>query len=282
VTGVQTCALPIYIPEGLRRKILAKLHIIKKRMEEDGFSKENVYNEDINYHIKFDRGDDVKGRLLYYTPDRRKASLPLYDITGIGRAKDNDLILDYDPDVSGKHSRIIYEKGSFFIEDLGSTNGIFINDSRINSKLELKHNDKIRIGSVHFVFIEINPKKEVSPATSVTNAPEPAKLVYCKYGRRKISCPLNKDLITIGRAGDNDVVLEFDLEISGRHAKIIKEDIKYIIEDLGSTNGTFVNGSRINSPVILKHKDKIRTGYVKFTFLNPRGKYTEPLSTFLF
>jgi len=274
--------LKLHIPEGLRRKILAKLHIINKRMEEEGFSEKKVYNEDINYDIKLDRGDDVRGSLLYYSPDRRKVSLPLYDITGIGRAKDNDLILDYDRDVSGKHSRIIYEKGSFFIEDLGSTNGTFINDRRINSKLELKHNDKIGIGSVHFVFIETNPKKEVSSPPSVTNAPEPAKLVYCKYGRRKISCPLNKDLITIGRAGDNDVVLEFDLEISGRHAKIIKEDVKYIIEDLGSTNGTFVNGSRINSPVTLKHKDKIRTGYVKFTFLNPQGKYTEPLSAFLF
>jgi len=68
----------------------------------------------------------------------------------IGRKQDNDEVID-NPAVSGHHARIIEEKGAFFIEDLGSTNGTFVNDAKIQ-KHQLKNTDRIGIGKHLLVY----------------------------------------------------------------------------------------------------------------------------------
>jgi pSer/pThr/pTyr-binding forkhead associated (FHA) protein len=62
----------------------------------------------------------------------------------IGRKPDNDLVID-NPAVSGHHARIVQEEGAYVIEDLGSTNGTFVNDKRIE-KRPLKDHDRVLIG----------------------------------------------------------------------------------------------------------------------------------------
>lgn len=63
----------------------------------------------------------------------------------------------------------------------------------------------------------------------------------------------------IGREAFNDIVL-YDPEVSRNHAHIQYHQGRYIIEDLGSTNGTFVNGKRITAPVPLHNGDTIEMG----------------------
>lgn len=70
-------------------------------------------------------------------------------ISLIGR-KNANLILN-DETVSRQHARIYFENGNYIIEDMGSTNGTFLNGNKI-SRSELKINDKIRIGSVELTF----------------------------------------------------------------------------------------------------------------------------------
>jgi pSer/pThr/pTyr-binding forkhead associated (FHA) protein len=71
--------------------------------------------------------------------------------------------------------------------------------------------------------------------------------------------PLNKQsALTIGRRGDNHVVIE-NLAVSGHHAKIIPHEKGYVLADLKSKNGTFVNGRRIKT-YLLKHKDVVTVG----------------------
>lgn len=65
--------------------------------------------------------------------------------------------------------------------------------------------------------------------------------------------------LTIGRVQGNDIVLPKG-NISKRHSRIVLRDGKFIIVDLKSTNGTFVNGKRISSPQVLKDSDKIYIG----------------------
>ncbi|PIV67276.1 MAG: phosphopeptide-binding protein, partial [Nitrospirae bacterium CG01_land_8_20_14_3_00_44_22] len=57
--------------------------------------------------------------------------------------------------------------------------------------------------------------------------------------------PLDKDTVTIGRNPGNDIHID-NLAISGFHAKLINRGGRFFIEDLNSTNGTFVNGKRIS------------------------------------
>lgn len=67
------------------------------------------------------------------------------------------------------------------------------------------------------------------------------------------------DYLTIGRAEDNLVSLS-DKYVSSHHLKIYIRNNEYILEDLGSTNGTFVNDRKINGKVIVRKGDKIKVG----------------------
>ena len=63
-------------------------------------------------------------------------------------------------------------------------------------------------------------------------------------------------MLSLGREAGNDLVVE-DPQISRRHARLTRQGHSYLLEDLGSTNGTFVNGSRVSTPVLLANGDLI-------------------------
>lgn len=65
--------------------------------------------------------------------------------------------------------------------------------------------------------------------------------------------------ITVGRLEDNDLVLQKN-NVSKRHARLMYSDGRYVVSDLHSTNGTYINGRRITAPVVLKEGDKIYVG----------------------
>src|SRR5215470_7908876 len=70
---------------------------------------------------------------------------------------------------------------------------------------------------------------------------------------------LEGDQITIGRDSTNGIVIN-DAEISRRHARLTYQGGKYVLEDLGSTNGTFVNGQRLAGPRVLKAGEVVSFG----------------------
>ena len=69
----------------------------------------------------------------------------------IGRAKDCDIIID-DPIVSRKHAEVSCEGGSYFIRDLESRNGTFVNDEEVKVQRKLEEGDRIQIGNTIFSF----------------------------------------------------------------------------------------------------------------------------------
>jgi hypothetical protein len=70
---------------------------------------------------------------------------------------------------------------------------------------------------------------------------------------------LTKEVSLIGRDVTNDVVIG-DAEVSRQHARITRTPGGYVLEDLGSTNGTFVNGERLTTPRVLNPGDLIALG----------------------
>src|SRR6185436_6684469 len=70
---------------------------------------------------------------------------------------------------------------------------------------------------------------------------------------------LEGDQLTIGRDSANEIVIN-DAEISRRHARLTYQGGKYVLEDLGSTNGTFVNGQRLAGPRVLKPGEVVSFG----------------------
>lgn len=70
---------------------------------------------------------------------------------------------------------------------------------------------------------------------------------------------LTKEVNLIGRDVTNDVVIG-DAEVSRQHARVTRTPGGYVLEDLGSTNGTFVNGERLTTPRVLNPGDLIALG----------------------
>src|SRR5512147_2718014 len=70
---------------------------------------------------------------------------------------------------------------------------------------------------------------------------------------------LEGDQMTIGRDSTNEIVIN-DAEVSRRHARLTFQGGKYVLEDLGSTNGTFVNGQRLAGPRVLKPGEVVSFG----------------------
>jgi pSer/pThr/pTyr-binding forkhead associated (FHA) protein len=71
--------------------------------------------------------------------------------------------------------------------------------------------------------------------------------------------PLDKSELHVGRDVTNDLVIS-DEKVSRRHARLYSEGDQYVVEDLGSTNGTFINGARLSGPHLLRAGEQITFG----------------------
>ena len=85
--------------------------------------------------------------------------------------------------------------------------------------------------------------------------------------------PLDKPVIRIGRQMENDIVFHEEF-VSRFHAEIRFEDGKYILQDNGSTSGTFVNGRKIDR-CVLNSGDLISIGTIQMMFVNNNAKLIE-------
>lgn len=85
-------------------------------------------------------------------------------------------------------------------------------------------------------------------------------------------------LMTIGRSQQNDLVLAASTT-SRRHAWVWRQGDQVIVEDLGSTHGTYVNGQRLSAPRFLNHNDVLWLGQAQLTFVSdydPASAKTPP------
>jgi hypothetical protein len=125
---------------------------------------------------------------------------------------------------------------------------------------------------VWIVAKELRGTPEAAPVPSRAAAPPPAKPAKTREWRLVINEPKAergqsftiKADSTIGRGGGCTVPITFDTFASQVHAKASPRDGDLWIEDIGSTNGTIVNGKRIEHPVKLRKGDKVKVGETLF------------------
>ncbi|NOY66075.1 MAG: FHA domain-containing protein [Gammaproteobacteria bacterium] len=101
-----------------------------------------------------------------------------------------------------------------------------------------------------------------------------AKLIMTLDGAILREYPITKDSFGIGRRHGNDVQVN-DMTISGRHVLLTTIGIDTFVEDLGTTNGTMVNGNYV-SKLLLMHGDIIQVGAHQFTYFTQEDMDYEP------
>jgi pSer/pThr/pTyr-binding forkhead associated (FHA) protein len=110
----------------------------------------------------------------------------------------------------------------------------------------------------------------INQGTDVPEIPTPrhlwdtAQLVVSRGPQAGLEFPLRTALVTIGRRRDNDIALA-DTTVSARHAEIRVVDDRYLISDLGSLTGTYVNRLPV-SQVELRHGDEVWIGRHRMHF----------------
>jgi pSer/pThr/pTyr-binding forkhead associated (FHA) protein len=185
----------------------------------------------------------------------------------IGRVvPEHDGRLGDDPEISRRHARVSRgSDGQLTIEDLGSANGTFVNDERIAAPRTLAVGDVVKMGKtvLHVTAGSAEQSGTLRPARQAPAAAiaEPtAELVVTSGlapGRR---LALNDELV-IGRGVNGEGRLSDDPDLSRRHARIGRDARGQVtIEDLGSANGTFVNGGRVRGRQPLNLGDSVQVG----------------------
>jgi pSer/pThr/pTyr-binding forkhead associated (FHA) protein len=98
-----------------------------------------------------------------------------------------------------------------------------------------------------------------SPRPSLRTRKTANNIVITEGALEGTVIPLGTTPITIGRAADSTIVLDDDF-VSTNHARLTPNGKQWVIEDLGSTNGTWIDRDRVNAPTVLRPRVTIRIG----------------------
>ena len=208
------------------------------------------------------------------------------DVCRIGRDPGNEVTLD-DSGSSRRHCRISHDGRDWVLEDLQSANGTFLNDERVD-RVKLADGDQIKIGASVMTFsvagaaaseggeIVLEGGESSEPAgapakaakAAKAKAPEnaPFEIAFTRGERAGERVPVAGERVTFGRKTSNTISLK-DAKISGVHCEVGVEDGRPVLRDLGSTNGTFLEGKRIDE-IVLDHGDRVVVGDSEFVLVD--------------
>ncbi|HET8622034.1 MAG TPA: FHA domain-containing protein [Gemmatimonadales bacterium] len=206
-------------------------------------------------------------------------------------------------DVSRRHAQIELGEAGYVLVDM-STNGTFVNGTRIEGSRLLQRADVIRVGADEFRFYADAARPTVppppppgppdlskpppgaehrlhntmmgapkfgtpplpGPVTPIAPTLAPIASLLVRSGTLKGKrLPIRIPVVNVGRGDFNDLVIP-EPSVSASHAKLQRREGIWVIADLGSTNGTFVDGERINDETPLGPGSTIRFGEVATLF----------------
>ncbi|MGV3720176.1 MAG: FHA domain-containing protein [Actinomycetota bacterium] len=220
-------------------------------------------------------------RLLDAATNRELALNP--GLNTVGR-ENADVVLP-DPTVSRRHAQVTLSDGRLLVEDLGSTNGTFVGGRpvRAGESATAFSGDAVRFGNVNLTLAlpgaPERPADAAPDAAPVAAAPaedrgEPIATLRLADG---IEFSLYEGVNSIGRRSSNNIVLP-DAFASGKHAEIeCGTDGTATLTDLGSTNGTFINGERVapHTPLPLVNGSAFRLAKSEVTFYSTAAPAAE-------
>lgn len=215
------------------------------------------------------------------------------EVTRLGRAPDNEVLIDADAAVVSRHHAEIRKNGEqFVITDLKSFNGTLVNGQRITAAVTLCGGDQIQLGAGGPILRLIDPAHPAPPPQQIREGLQSSAQASVPPEFRQIAAMARRETIvakgtgtlpssavpgaaepqllarlsfdhrlqlSIGRAPDNDIRLD-GLQISNHHARFALSNGAVTVEDAGSTNGVYVNGERIIGRRQIQLADVIQIG----------------------
>ena len=227
------------------------------------------------------------GRVVSLTDGRE------YVITGaslvFGREAGCDVVVS-GKDVSRRHAEIVHTPRGYVVVD-SSTNGTFVNEEQVQGQRILARTDVIRMGEEQFRFYAEAAPLTASAAPAPALAASPEQLKHTVHGIEAVAppspprptgaafasflvrsgglmgqrLPVKTPVVNLGRADYNDIVLP-DPSISTSHAKLQRREGVWVLVDLDSTNGTFVEGEQVKGEAPLGPGAMVRLGDVQLLF----------------
>lgn len=210
-----------------------------------------------------------------------------------GRDESVDIVIPT-PAVSRRHAKFVQEGNGYVIEDLGSSNGTFVNGQKISGRQALKHKDQIRLGqAVTLVYEDPMPiqdslKTEIGSVPAIHESPktvigsaavgnmqtiigeepqlkskvtEPPQLIIDVAGGNSKTHTLTRSVLTIGRLESNDIVIPSQI-VSGQHARLEQVSgggYKVVILP-EARNPILFEGRPVEGSRVLRHGDVLRIG----------------------
>lgn len=203
----------------------------------------------------------------------------------IGRQEGCEIVLA-SASVSRQHARIFVDQGRCYVEDLGSANGVLVDGQRVVKQRDLGTASQLRVGD-YYLYLEYKRpdqnRANVLQTLFISDENGSHKLVRINDAFAGEEFSLSESDNTIGRTDDNFILLS-DTSISRHHAKIIRQGDTYTVMDLGSSNGSRVNGKLLKAPHTLVPGDRVHFGNIEFVFvagdtsINP-ADYVGPVGT---
>lgn len=179
----------------------------------------------------------------------------------LGRAE-GDILLPH-PSVSRRHALLRIEENRATLEDLGSTNGTFINRKRIppHQPVPLRSGDEIRLGDALLIFTAEGLEETIPPSEERIEAPSITPSGAYLEAEDGTRYPIPEGVSTLGRRPENQIVIP-DPYVSGCHLELTYEGGMVYLRDLNSTNGTFLNDARVppGEKVLLSQGDVLVVG----------------------
>lgn len=197
----------------------------------------------------------------------------------IGRDDGVDIVIST-PAVSRRHARLMMEGNNYILEDLGSSNGTFVNGDRLIGRRSLKAGDQIRLGQA--ITLTYESQENASQKTAVRPMPAvpahvmqttigeepilpvaagPRKLVITVAGGSSQTYNLTQSTYSIGRLPDNNIVIPSQI-VSGHHARLEQASgggYKLIVLP-DARNPMLFEGRPLESSRLLRHGDMLRIG----------------------
>lgn len=202
----------------------------------------------------------------------------------IGRDEGVDVVIPT-PAVSRRHAKLSMEGNGYVIEDLGSSNGTFVNGERLRARKALNAGDEIKLGQA-ITLSYTAPATQESQKTAVRPAPAkpsqpahlmqtmigeepvvrsgtalgPPRLVVTIAGEKQQTYTLTSQSLSIGRVEGNDIVIPSQI-VSSRHARLDKVDGGYQVSVIPEAkNPMLFEGRPLEGPRVLRHGDLLRLG----------------------